>query len=110
MGWYLLPWKNRTLDRNVTGAVYRDVLEQNMLPRARQLYNNNWTLADDNARPHRAALVVNFLEQQDVNRMDWAPYSPDMKPIEHAWDEIGRRLEDLTPQPQNLIQLGAAAT
>ena len=39
-------------------------------------------------------------------RMDWAPYLPDMKSIEHIWDEIGRGLEELVPQSVNLRQLG----
>ena len=43
-----------------------------------------------------------YLQEQDIIRMDWAPYSPDMNPIEHIWDEIGGGLQKLDPEPVNL--------
>ena len=74
----------------------------------RTWYRNNWLLADDNARPHRDCVVDAYLHKQDIIRMDWAPYRPDMNSIEHIWDEIGRGLEELDPQSVNLRQLGVA--
>ena len=47
-----------------------------------------------------------YLHEQDIIRMDWAPYRPDMNSIEHIWDEIGRGLEELDPQSVNMGQLG----
>ena len=91
---------------DVTGAVYRRVLEDHLVPHGRTWYRNNWLLADDNARPHRDCVVDAYLQEQDIIRMDWAPYRPDMNSIEHIWDEIGRGLEELDPQSVNLRQLG----
>ncbi|UYV61753.1 hypothetical protein LAZ67_1006331, partial [Cordylochernes scorpioides] len=50
----------------------------------------------DNARPHTARISQQAL--QDVQMLPWPPYSPDLSPIEHVWDIIGRRLHAL-PQP-----------
>ena len=47
-----------------------------------------------------------YLHEQDIIRMDLAPYRPDMNSIEHTWDEIGRGVEELDPQSVNLRQLG----
>ncbi|UYV68990.1 CLCN3 [Cordylochernes scorpioides] len=44
----------------------------------------------DNARPHTARISQQAL--QDVQMLHWPPYSPDLSPIEHVWDIIGRRL------------------
>ena len=66
----------------------------------------NWLLADDNARPHRVCVVDAYLHEQDIIRMDWAPYRPDINSIEHIWDKIGRGSEELEPQSVNLRQLG----
>ena len=60
---------------DVTGAVYRRVLEEHLVSPDRAWYRNNWLLADDNARPHRACVVDGYLHEQDIIRMDWAPLS-----------------------------------
>ncbi|GFW75786.1 transposable element Tc1 transposase [Trichonephila clavipes] len=47
---------------------------------------------DDNAPCHRTVAVEQLLESEDIERMDWAARSPDLNPIEHVWDFLGRRL------------------
>ena len=60
-------------------------------------------LQQDNARPHVARVVTDFLRQQNVNTLPWSAVSPDLSPIEHLWDEMERRLPNL---PLTLNQLG----
>ncbi|GFS59941.1 transposable element Tcb1 transposase [Trichonephila clavipes] len=51
-----------------------------------------------NARPHVAKTVKSYLDSQQVQHLHWPAYSPDMSPIEHVWDIVGRRLaRDLRP-------------
>ncbi|GFX73221.1 DDE_3 domain-containing protein [Trichonephila clavipes] len=59
----------------------------------------------DNACPHRANIVDECLQSKGFTRMDWPAYSPDLNPIEHVWDMLGRRIAARQPPPTCLPEL-----
>ncbi|GFV99885.1 transposable element Tcb1 transposase [Trichonephila clavipes] len=63
---------------------------------------------DDNARPHRTNIVDECLQSEDITRMDWPAYSPDLNPIEHVWDMLGRQIAAHQPPPTCLPELRRA--
>ncbi|UYV84347.1 hypothetical protein LAZ67_X001911, partial [Cordylochernes scorpioides] len=77
-----------------------DVLRPVTLPYLQGV--SNALYQQDNARPHTARISQQAL--QDVQMLPWPPYSPDLSPIEHVWDIIGRRLHAL-PQPRSEDEL-----
>ena len=98
------------LDDNLTCQKYRDnVLAPRVVP-----HFDNHALADrpvfmdDNARPHRARIVQHFLQQEAVQTIPWPAMSPDMNPIEHVWDFIGRKINQRNPKCQNIDELRTA--
>ncbi|GFW80378.1 transposable element Tcb1 transposase [Trichonephila clavipes] len=42
-----------------------------------------FVLMDDYARPHRPDIVDDYLESEEIARMAWPAYSPDLNPIEN---------------------------
>jgi transposase len=60
---------------------------------------------DDDARPHRARVVNKYLQHESIELMEWPAKSPDLNPIEHAWDILQRRIMARQHQPTTLQQL-----
>ena len=90
---------------NLTGQRYvNEVLQPIVVPTLHAM-GPGATLQDDNAAPHRANVVRDFLRQQQIPRLDWSARSPDQAPIEHLWDELGRQLQENHPPPADLHQL-----
>ena len=84
----------------VTGESYRQILSNHLLPWAEQLLGHpetEWRLQDDNATPHRCQTVRQFLESSNIRRIDWPARSTDLNPMEHMWDELGRRVRQRGP-------------
>ncbi|GFX68156.1 transposable element Tcb2 transposase [Trichonephila clavipes] len=62
----------------------------------------NAIFQQDNAHPHTDRISQHAL--RGVQMLPWPAYSPDLSPIEHVWDVIGRRLQTL-PLPRTNDQL-----
>ncbi|GFV83001.1 transposable element Tc1 transposase [Trichonephila clavipes] len=60
---------------------------------------------DDNAPCHRTVAAEQLLESEDIERMDWPARSPDLNPIEHVCDFLGRRLVARTLLPVTIREL-----
>ena len=81
----------------------QDVLEPVVIPFIN--HRRDVIYQQDNARPHVARITMDFLRQNNVNLMEWPALSPDLSPIEHVWDELGRQLRRRLARPETLQQL-----
>ncbi|GFV57099.1 transposable element Tcb2 transposase [Trichonephila clavipes] len=68
----------------MTGHIYRDVILEQHVRLFRGAMGAEFLFMDDNARPHRANIVDECLQSEDITCMDWPAYSPDSNPIEHV--------------------------
>ncbi|GFV77933.1 transposable element Tcb2 transposase [Trichonephila clavipes] len=44
----------------------------------------------DNSKPHSTHFVKNFLEAEAIQRIELSACCPDVNPIKHVWDTLGR--------------------
>ncbi len=90
---------------NLNAVSYRDnILRQVAIPYVRNL-GPNGILQDDNALPHRARIVNQYLEDEGVQRLQWPANSPDLNPIEHLWDQLGRAVRARVTNATTLADL-----
>ncbi|GFT09133.1 transposable element Tcb2 transposase [Trichonephila clavipes] len=93
-------------DGPLTARRYKDeILRPIVVPYAAAI-GDDFILMDDNCRPHRANLVEDFLFEEGIVRREWPARSPDMNPIEHVWDALGRRVAGRQPPPKNSPRTG----
>ncbi|GBL94666.1 hypothetical protein AVEN_83981-1 [Araneus ventricosus] len=92
----------------VNAQTYRDDILDAYVRRYAGAIGDDFLLQDDNARPHRPRIVDDYLQQETIQRMESPARSPDLNPIEHVWDNLGRRIAALNPPPQTLATLATA--
>ena len=88
------------LDGYLTGVLYKGIWQNTLVPFARHYLGDNYHCQDDNTTPHRARVVLDFLQQGNVTKMEQPPRSPDCNPIEYLLDELGRAISSM----DNLLQ------
>jgi len=60
---------------------YKNILRQQMLPSARDLFGEEeFIFQQDNDPKHTAGIVQDYLDEKDVDVMDWPAQSPDLNP------------------------------
>ncbi|GFT06808.1 DDE_3 domain-containing protein [Trichonephila clavipes] len=72
------------------------------------LHGADFLFMDEHARSQRANIVDECLQSEDITRMDWPSYSPDMSPMEHVWDMLGRRFAARQTPTTCLLELRRA--
>ncbi|GFW94624.1 transposable element Tcb1 transposase [Trichonephila clavipes] len=103
------------------GHIYRDVILEQHVRLFRVAMGAEFLFMDDNVRLFmddnvrlfmddnvRTNIVDECLQWEDITRMDWPAYSPDLNPIEHVWDMLDRRIAARQSPPTCVTELRRA--
>ncbi|GFX93799.1 transposable element Tcb1 transposase [Trichonephila clavipes] len=93
---------------SVTAQRYRDEVLEPYVRLFRGAVGPDFIFMDDNVPCHRAVLIDDFLETENIQRMSWPANSLDLNSIEHVWDMLGRQIAALSHPPSSVTELKRA--
>jgi transposase len=81
------------IDGTMRGDGYKDILDQHLHRLATAMgIGGDFTFQQDNSPVHTSRVVRRYLQERGVRVLEWPPNSPDLNPIEHIWDVLGREV------------------
>jgi len=98
------------IEGNMDGALYTQILNDDVLGTLKDLGINKKDVyfQQDSDPKHTSKIAQNWFKKTKLDVLDWAPSSPDMNIIEHAWDYLDRRVQTRSPLPCNHDEMWTA--
>ncbi|KRJ97477.1 uncharacterized protein Dyak_GE28378, isoform C [Drosophila yakuba] len=85
--------------------IYTQLLEEELIDFATELYADNWTFQQDNAPIHTSRATKTFFSSKSIPLLEWPAISPDLSPIEDLWGILSARIYKNGRQFDNIRQL-----
>jgi len=91
-------------DGSINATEYKKLLEDVVIPEI-NASEKDLIYMQDNAPCHKAKVVMEYLDEMNVETMNWPPQSPDLNPIENLWAIIKEKLYREKLFPRNKAEL-----
>ncbi|GFV15662.1 transposable element Tcb2 transposase [Trichonephila clavipes] len=90
---------------SMTAQRYRDEILEPYVRLFRDAVGPDFIFMNDNAPCPPAVLIDDFHETENIQGMSWPAKSPDLNPIKHVWDMLGRQISALSHPPSSVTEL-----
>lgn len=99
------PGRLYIVEGTMRAEQYKGVLQQRLLPQLNEWFDSgeNPIFMHDGAPCHKAKVIGKFLQDNNVEVLDWPGNSPDMNPIENIWEFMKIEISKVAPTTKNAL-------
>ncbi|GBM61230.1 hypothetical protein AVEN_145409-1 [Araneus ventricosus] len=94
---YMIRQEFSSTTRNHDPQIYRDINSAATIRLFKDAMGAEFAFME--LRLHRETIVGECLEEENIFLLEWPVFSPDLNPVEHVWDNLGRRVVARHPFP-----------
>lgn len=85
------------VDGRLNSEAYIKIIKKYVRKDARKLIGRRFTFQQDGAPCHTSKATSASLKKMNICVLPWVAQSPDLNPIEHLWDHLGKVVDEMRP-------------